>query len=206
MASDDFTGTDGAYLKDRANWNWISVGDAATSVTILSNALTIAADRFTGYYYTGSTTDLSQAVVSANFTSGHRHTPTVRTSSGNYGYGAYFSSGSGGNWTDITLIRNNTYKTSWGGLSYPSASSHTFKITASGTGATVTVTVYCDNNLIGSWDDSEAGRLTSGYSGVELYTNTTAGSPPFLDDWTDGGSASVQITSSGASDSMEWDS
>jgi hypothetical protein len=69
------------------------------------------------------------------------------------GYCAVFGSAAAGNWTTVDIIKDGAFVTSLFPLVADQTTSHTLKITASGT-STVTITGIVDGSTIGTVDDS----------------------------------------------------
>ena len=191
MASDTFTNDDGTELATHnASWTW-SRGDLNSYAKIYSNAIRIDATREIAFYYSGSQTDYSKVTVKANQNSDDRNGPAVRVNAGQNGYHAYFLSPSGGNWTTVRLMRNADMIDEYAG-SWAVASDHIVEISASGTGATVTVVLTVDGSQVVSYPDTNAARITSGYSGIRLYS--VSANVLAFDDWTDTQGAAWQYS------------
>jgi len=192
MASDSFTNTNNTALGSHTVQNtWAKArGNADSEVYIYGNLLRVAAYRENHYWYSESTVDSSQVVVKPNASNSIKAGPAVRIQGGGVGgYHANLGNHSGGYATRISIEKN----ASWLGGAPVSADNtvdHTIKITASGTGATVTIKVYLDGELVKTLDDSSS-PYTSGNSGVFL-SNATTPAIDMLDDWTDGVAVGVK--------------
>lgn len=185
MASDNFTDTNGTHLLDHtASITWTAViSSKPDNYTINNNSVRGAAWASANSFASTSTVDSSQVTVLANNPAGVVR-PSVRMSSNNAGYMAYFTSLSGGNFTRIEVYKNNAWFARYDSVSYSQASDHTLKITASGT-STVTLEVFVDGSSLGTKTDSSS-PIESGYSGFSISMATVGTAQDLLDDWTDG--------------------
>jgi hypothetical protein len=182
MTTEAFTGVDGTELATH-DANWLQATGVMAKLVLNSNQLRCLASFDVATYYNGSTTDFSKVTVLGGKDANDRGGPCVRLSNGTKGYHAMLASPSGGNYTAMWLLRDGNYVDEKA-CSVSIASDHTVSISASGSGATVTLELFVDDVSLGTIADSSGSRITSGYSGFYVLADAS-GDVNILDDWTD---------------------
>lgn len=185
--SDTFTGANDTLLATH-DANWVSGGGSSKNVAkceIISNQLQpVGTYDECGAMYNTSSSDISQAIFKGGATSSYSELRDlcVRMGTTTAGYCAFFQAPSGGNWTSIHITKNGSDVESTSGETFATASDHTVKITASGTGP-VTITVFIDGTEEASFVDSTS-PITTGKPGLRMYPDGNLANSR-IDDWQD---------------------
>jgi hypothetical protein len=185
--SDNFVDTNGTALATH-NSNWVTMPNAGlvANCEIQSNEV-----RTTGAFlgcsamYNISSSDASQITFSAfSDTIIHKSVcvrANVDAGANKTGYCARLANVSGGNWTNLQIEKGGAFLDIYG-ISAATTSSHTVKITASGT-SPVTLTVFLDGSSLGVKTDSSSpyGTGKPGFWMVGDGDQTLTG----MSNWTD---------------------
>jgi hypothetical protein len=168
---DNFTGASGTSL---ATYNpaWVQVTGSGTAHTTGSDSAEIAGSYSAIYYYSGSTSNISQIVVApSSATRSYEKMACVRSSSGVDGYCVGFSAVSSGNYTACYVMKSYTYLASGSCGTVSATASHTLRLVASGT-SPVALTVYVDGVQKATVTDSSS-PYASGSPGFGIQGDGT---------------------------------
>jgi hypothetical protein len=188
--SDDFNAADSTPI-DTNDPNWVLMTAQFTStvddcVITGNTARTVSAWAYCSAMYNTSSSDVSQIVFKAYSDASVGKRVCVRggggASANKTGYCAIFAAGSGGNWTEVVINKDNGYLDSWALQSHAQASDHTMKIKASGT-SPVTIEVFVDGSSLGTKTDSTS-PIASGKPGFYMVGNGDA-TVTGMDNWQD---------------------
>ena len=185
---DNFTGASGTSL---ATYNpaWVQVTGSGTAHTTGSDSAEIAGSYSAIYYYSGSTSNISQIVVApSSATRSYEKMACVRSSSGVDGYCVGFSAVSSGNYTACYVMKSYTYLASGSCGTVSATASHTLRLVASGT-SPVALTVYVDGVQKATVTDSSS-PYASGRPGFGIQGDGTPADSD-VSEWQDYASAST---------------
>jgi len=169
--SDTFSGAEGTLLP-AYNPKWVLAGGTNSVYTTGSSSAQISATASAVYYFTGSTSDVSQITAAPSAaTIGYEKLACVRISNGIPGYCVGFSSVSSGNYANCYVMKNFKYLGGGNCGVVTATASHTLTLAASGT-STVTLSVYVDGVLKGTVTDGSSPYAISG-SGFGLQGDGT---------------------------------
>lgn len=184
--SDAFTGGESLLADHDANWTASQAGITNLAINGSGSALLTGTYRSGSAYYSASTADMSIAVVGAGASDANvRPAACVRMSGSVNGYCLALMDISSGNWTDVAIYKNTGILCYLDGGSWATNTTHTLKITASGTG-TVTIHGYVDGTEVtGSCSDASS-AYDSGSPGIYIYGGSAGDyTNNKLDSWAD---------------------
>lgn len=194
MASDSFTNDDDTALATHDS-NWGDLGGWNVSDLEINTNQVQGATDFTwcGARYTTSTEDVCQIVFKTGTTIATYQRVHVRATGSHTGYSAAFGGGSGGNWTDLTFYKNDSFLAGTGGYTISQASDHTMKITAADNGGNVDLELFIDTVSELTTSDTSA-VYTSGSPGFLIRReNAASAADTRMDDFDDLASGGVTI-------------
>ncbi len=179
---DNFTGSAGTALPTY-NSRWVLAAGTNSISTTGSNSAQVSGTASAVYYYSASSSDISQITLAPSSTTiGYEKLACVRVSSGNGGYCLGLSAVSSGNYTACYVMKNFRYL-GYGNCSAMAATAnHTLALVASGT-STVTLTIYVDGVSKGTVTDSSSPYTVAG-SGFGLQGDGTP-SDSAVNEWQD---------------------
>jgi hypothetical protein len=207
---DFFNDSDGTALATHdAKWINLSTTYVISGFEINSNiaeAINIWENSAGLYDNSQSDDQMSQAVYVGDASidaSSYRRLLVRGSEDSSFGYETYFSSMSGGNFTAMTLIKDDVWTDSVSGLSYPIADDHTIRISVSGQ-STSTVKCYVDGTEEISFADSSF-PILSGLPGFRCKGALLVLSTRY-NNWTDDGDCNMYVDpdATGAGDGTNW--
>ena len=178
-STDNFNRADGAL---GASWTDAS----ASTIEIVSNSAHASVSNSVNIaYYSGSSFGVNHysQIYSNPDSSIHFASPAVRVSSTSIFYITPITPTAVEVWRCIDGAWDQVGSTVSRSTTFPA----TIKVAATGT-STVTITVWINGDLVGTFDDSSASRLTTGAPGI--YSNHQNA---YIDDW-EGGDYSTETT------------
>ena len=192
---DNFTGASGTLLP-AYNSMWVLAAGTNSIYTTGSNSAQISGTASAVYYYSASSSDTSQIIVTPSSTTiNYEKLACVRVSSGVSGYCLGFSAVSSGNYVNCYVMKNFKYLGIGGCGTIPATVSHTLRIVASGS-STVSLSVYLDGTLQGTLTDSSS-PITIAGSGFGLQGDGTPADST-VNEWQDFASTSGCLSGSGS--------